>query len=291
VTNIDRNTAQAETLEAVGDETRVGIVQALVDHRRENPRDPGLSFSSLRDHVGVEDSGRFNYHLDKLRDQFVKKAEDEYTLTYAGRKLAAALLTGAYRSANTEGPVEFGDCPHEGCAEALQAVYEEGYVKLVCEGDHLVFQTGLPPAAAAERSMQEIIDLVVRTTYLDAEMTNSGVCPHCYGTIETSLAEGSNDDAPEYVYEGVCRRCGFLQQATPGICIVNHPDVVSFFGEHGLEIREQRPWRIDFVMASDRYTQTSEDPLELRVDVVLDGDELRVTLDETGTVVDTERVK
>ncbi|WP_449404315.1 DUF7347 domain-containing protein [Halalkalicoccus subterraneus] len=43
-----------------------------------------MGFADLRRRVGVEDSGRFRYHLKQLRGDFVEKANDGYRLTYAG---------------------------------------------------------------------------------------------------------------------------------------------------------------------------------------------------------------
>lgn len=77
-----------EAFGLVDDETRLEILWGLweeridTDHRETEP----VSFSELRGRVGVEDSGRFNYHLDQLVPRFVEQGEDGYTLTYAGTK-------------------------------------------------------------------------------------------------------------------------------------------------------------------------------------------------------------
>jgi DNA-binding HxlR family transcriptional regulator len=55
----------AEAFEVLGNEIRTAMVLELADA---GP----LSFSELRERVGVTDSGRFNYHLEKLVGRFVR---------------------------------------------------------------------------------------------------------------------------------------------------------------------------------------------------------------------------
>ena len=66
--------------ELLSDETRVGIVRELAAGE-------DLRFSTLRERVGTADSGKFNYHLERLRGNLVRKTEEGYRLTRAGRKL------------------------------------------------------------------------------------------------------------------------------------------------------------------------------------------------------------
>jgi DNA-binding transcriptional ArsR family regulator len=51
----------------------------------------GLRFSTLRSRVGVTDSGRFNYHLNRLRETLVRKVDGRYVLTDVGCRVAATL--------------------------------------------------------------------------------------------------------------------------------------------------------------------------------------------------------
>jgi DNA-binding HxlR family transcriptional regulator len=55
----------AEAFEVLGNGIRTAMVLELADA---GP----LSFSELRERVGVTDSGRFNYHLEKLVGRFVR---------------------------------------------------------------------------------------------------------------------------------------------------------------------------------------------------------------------------
>jgi len=86
-------TATAGVFDLLSDETRVRIVAALYTHRQRSPDDPCLPFSALRERVDAEDSGRFNYHLAKLRGVLVRDCDDGYTLSplgvYLGQFVAA----------------------------------------------------------------------------------------------------------------------------------------------------------------------------------------------------------
>lgn len=66
--------AYREGFSFLDSETRVDILLVLAADLDESGPDeePGLSFSSLRERVGVRDSGRFNYHLEKLAGPFIR---------------------------------------------------------------------------------------------------------------------------------------------------------------------------------------------------------------------------
>lgn len=93
-----------EAFEALADGTRLAILRALVDHQREQPDEPALSFTELRERAGVEDSGLFNYHLEKLVGRFVRDTGAGYELGYRGERVL--------RSPTVE---ENGTEPDEGC--------------------------------------------------------------------------------------------------------------------------------------------------------------------------------
>lgn len=71
----------------LSDETRLEIVTAL-----DRADADGLRFSTLRERVGAADSGRFNYHLRKLRGTLVRKDGDCYVLTPTGVRMAATVM-------------------------------------------------------------------------------------------------------------------------------------------------------------------------------------------------------
>ncbi|WP_438267488.1 DUF7347 domain-containing protein [Haladaptatus halobius] len=74
-----------------------------------------LTFSELRERVGIRDTGRFNYHLSKLRERFVRETDDGYDLGHAGERviLAASDVDPEIARARAEAPESTADevCP------------------------------------------------------------------------------------------------------------------------------------------------------------------------------------
>lgn len=78
-------TDETAVFDLLSDETRVETVATLA------AAGDGLRFSDLRRRVGARDSGRFNYHLGRLRGRLVEKRGDRYVLTERGEHVAAAV--------------------------------------------------------------------------------------------------------------------------------------------------------------------------------------------------------
>lgn len=76
----------ASTFDLLSDQTRLRIVRELAA----TDPDP-VAFSALCGRLGVRDTGRFNYHLGRLRGRLVEKREEGYVLTPEGSKLVGLL--------------------------------------------------------------------------------------------------------------------------------------------------------------------------------------------------------
>lgn len=109
-----------DALEALGNETRLAILRTLAE------ADEPLPFSELRDRVGVRDSGRFNYHLSRLCEYFVRERSDGYELGHAGTRLIAtadAATAGPEGTDAVEPAAESSDgcpvCGEENCEKLI----------------------------------------------------------------------------------------------------------------------------------------------------------------------------
>lgn len=87
-----------DALEVLGHEVRVAVLRELAE------ADRPLSFTELRERVGIRDSGKFNYHLQKLRGRFVREANGGYELGHAGTRVIATV----------EGEIEDSVVGHDG---------------------------------------------------------------------------------------------------------------------------------------------------------------------------------
>lgn len=104
-----------EPLSVLGNEIRIRILQTLAD------ADDALTFTELRESVDVRDTGKFNYHLTKLCEYFVRETTDGYELGHAGSRVISAS-----HAATMEEPTEpVEECPvcGEGDCEKLFHVH------------------------------------------------------------------------------------------------------------------------------------------------------------------------
>lgn len=80
----DRLDEVSATFGALSDPTRLAILAAVA--RRQGP----VPYSELQAATGVEDNGRLNYHVRRLRGEFLDRERRGYVLTERG--VAAADL-------------------------------------------------------------------------------------------------------------------------------------------------------------------------------------------------------
>jgi len=101
-----------EAFSLVASETRFVVLQALWGLTTGTGRS-SVSFADLRDASGITDSGQFNYHLDQLTPQFVRKLDGEYQLTTAGRRVVGAAFSGSLTDMETTiDPRPVRNCPN-----------------------------------------------------------------------------------------------------------------------------------------------------------------------------------
>ncbi|MGB9964295.1 ArsR/SmtB family transcription factor [Halobacterium hubeiense] len=258
---------------AVADELRVRILRELWE------ADDPLSFSALRDRVDVADSGRFNYHLSKLRGRFVEQTADGYDLRLAGNRLVGALYSGVFtEEASVEPtPVE-GTCTN--CGGALEASYEDERGRVTCtDCDVALLSGGVPPAFVEDREddLATALDGYFRTMLREVR---AGFCTQCSGPVDGRL-EHDPEHGPRAVFE--CGRCGGTFHGTAAAVALDHAAVVAFYYEHGLDVRTVPVWEVDWLHGATRAGDAA------RVTVDVDGDELDLVVDESLSVSVAER--
>ncbi|MDX1748465.1 MAG: hypothetical protein R3324_21230, partial [Halobacteriales archaeon] len=127
-----------------------------------------------------------------------------------------------------------------------------------------------------------------------------GVCPTCSGPVEGRL-----ECCPDHDPEG-CERCGLrfgtLARFRCRLCkyfgggnlkrsALCHPAVTAFYENRGVSTRVRADdfgsaKRIHALVYEYGVERLSESPLRVAVTVPFDGDEIRLTFDETVRVVD-----
>jgi len=263
--------------------TRFSILRALYEADERS-----LSFSALRERTGVRDSGQFNYHLGKLVGVFVRETDEGYALRYAGRRVIGAVLSGAYTREVTVDPIPVdGRCFD--CGGRLEATYRDERARIGCvDCDLSVTEYGVPPGLVEGYEREQLPYVFDRWIRVQMAQFFAGFCPRCLGQIRTTLGSEQDEDlgVPGLTHE--CDRCGFSSLSVVGAAVVDHPAVVAFHHDHGVDLRETPLWELDWLF-SVRHEFLSADPPRVRVVIPLDDEELLVTVDADATVDGYER--
>ncbi|WP_267643265.1 DUF7351 domain-containing protein [Haloarchaeobius amylolyticus] len=278
--DVNREDAAA-ALGALADEARIDILLALWQS------DP-LGFATLQEAAGFADSGRFNYHLDKLVDQFVAKTDDAYHLTPSGAKAVDLVLDERFGPAPAPIDQPAGaDCPR--CDTELRARYEDGDLELACPAcETLVHYGYFPPRGRATRDPDAFLDAYSQRLWRDFTLAHRGVCPHCSGRMDTRV-EADLDWYLDYAAKSTCHDCGATVGSTIGLRLLADPSVVAFLGDHGIHADERRFWTFDFCLDDDGVRVRSTDPPRYLVPVAAGDETLEVTVDASAAVVETAR--
>lgn len=307
-----------EVFELLGHETRLEILAALWEEQEQgsNAPFPGtpVSFTTLRKRVDMRDGSQFNYHLGRLVGPFVHSTDDGYLLRRAGVQIVSAILSGGLTESVVldEEPVD-DPCPLCGGQVVLEHGTERTLDWLVgrctaCEGGWetddlptgtLVLASPLEPAGIRQRSPDELYRALLAQTALEFSLVTEGVCPACSGPIDASPVICEDHSVPP---ERVCGACGTIFevrfQCTCDVCgqgwitasdrhFVGHPTVHAFYHDHGYDPFGHERFRIEADTVAEQRV-ASEDPLEIRTVLEIDGDRLIVALDGAGDVVEVE---
>jgi len=270
--------------ELVTEETRATILDTLASYQAENPRDPSVGFKNLRETAGIEDSGNFNYHLNKLQPSYVRQTENGYALTNAGMSLVGTLRAGVGIETAC-GPKSL-DATCSICDTELSVRYEDAILSVSCENDHDYPRDFLPPKAVDGRTFEEAVSIQKHRTLHDCELVRKGVCPTCFDDVER---QHTVLDAPQasHVLIATCEGCGRVSGSPLGMYLLREPPVVAFYHDHGVDITETSLWDLGLVIADP--TVRSEDPLRLSLSVEQGGEQLTLVVDKYTRLLDSER--
>jgi len=304
----------AEAFSLLANETRLAILLALWEAYEPYAADDAVSFSALRDRVGIRQGAQFNYHLDQLVGRFVKKTAAGYTLRRAGHELVRTLVAGTGIEDASQDPVEISiDCPF--CDAPTAVTYQDEWLYIVCTecdggfqgGDRpegMLSGTEFDPAGLTDRRPEMMWRAGWLTGKSHIQLAVEGVCDACSGPITQSLDVCSDHDA-----DGLCDCCGrqFAVQARfrcpvcknhhdapPRTIVLHHPAAIAFYYERGVNVQYDdgsfESLRRRGELISDHEQElVDEDPPRVRVTIRYEGDELSVLLDETLDVVEIEQ--
>jgi hypothetical protein len=273
-----------DLFELVGQEARMSILRALLDVDR-SPEGPHLSFSELKRAAGIDDTGRFNYHLGELLDTLVVKADEGYRLSKFARRVLRPMTTGYYDPDLSIEEIDVpGTCPR--CDRSLRVRLEENVLQVVCAADHVVnYGLVASPGLVVEHSSDDAATALGLLTTHAVELGTAGVCPTCHAPTRGEIERGQFDPIDCYVFRAPCGTCGNRFMVPVGGCVVTHPGVVRLYADHDVDLRRTVPWTRPFRQAGAEEL-VSREPFRLGLVVgdELPGESLYVTVDRAGTV-------
>lgn len=273
---------------ALANPLRVRILLALTETREADWDHQGMSYSDLRSAVAVEDGGRFNYHLDELRDQFVRGNEGHYRLTSAGSRVVDEIYTGTFSGAAETVSGELDrTCPDDG--KQLEATFENGVISVSCPDHGQLFDMWLRFNAATDRDLDELFAWGNRRGLWYLESVSWDVCPHCAGrfgdaTFQTVGADekarlGVLDETETQIVtaEMECRRCGISFGVPAHEYALTRPPTIAFLHDHGIDYRSL-DLECGTVEWAHEATQTAEG---VRVQFFVEDERLALELDNS----------
>jgi len=279
-----------EAFDLLSNQVRLDILRTLGEAMADD--EVPLSFTELQDRVGVDDNGRFNYHLTKLTGRLVAKRADGYELKPPGNNIYQAIISGAYTddTGTDPVPVDGEHCPY--CGADAAAWYEDSHFHLGCSScDNLVIRYPIPPASFDRDRPESLLVAGGACILRDQASMRQGLCPYCAGNVTSQLVEegGKLEEFNERVYSSVamfvCERCSWSMHCGVPFAMNIEPAVVGFFHDHGEAIFERYPWSI-YQYAEDEVL--SRNPWRVEVRCRIDDELLRLVVDEDVQVVEKD---
>jgi DNA-binding transcriptional ArsR family regulator len=278
----DHAEAAREAFALLGHEIRLDILLALLSEWRAARTEP-RSYSELMRAVGMEDSGKFNYHLQKLRGAYVRKVEDGYVPTASATALYRAVL--ATRPIAEPASLDFdvdASCPD--CDGPLGATYEQDFLTVACRdcgslAGHFTYP--FPSNGLADRTDEELLAAVARRAEHHVALARSGQCPFCAGTTEVSLRREHLGDEDSHDVEITCGTCTFVVGVSLLFALDRAPKVTTALVALGIPVETYEKWTRPTPAVEVRSGDSTETVLELEKA----GRTATVVIDETLEVL------
>ncbi|MEF8780625.1 MAG: helix-turn-helix domain-containing protein [Haloferacaceae archaeon] len=301
--------APDEAFKAVGNELRIEILRALA--RALEP----VPFTTLQETVGMEDSGKFNYHLGKLTGHFVRRTDRGYELRHAGASIVRAIRAGGITEDPTLEPRTI-DLPCPFCGADQEFSYAQETLQLRCpecagvaEGpfpNGTIMYYEFPVAGLRSRTELEVARAAHRLYDSEVVAMVEGVCPLCAGQVDVELSVCFDHEPGE---DGLCNACDSRYLAwcdcecptchhsrrfALWFRALLHPGVVGFYADAG---DVSRPVPFPKLLTGEdpdfrdvTETLRSRDPLQIAVEIragdgactVLVDENLDVTLEDSA---------
>jgi hypothetical protein len=300
-----------EAFAVLGNEIRLEVIRVLWRADAAHEYDDGsdiaetISYSELQKEVGIEDNGKFNYHLSRLAPHFVRRTNDGYRLSSAGKQIARTVIAVSGTDHLDFSSELETDCPL--CGGHVAATYEDQWLRIRCTereglfGDEAptgtLFLTSYPAAGLTARNTEKALEAGLYRCALDITYMMHDICRECAGHISASVTVCDTHDSrgnqpcascgtPFPVWADLrCDTCGFakrlpVEMFVTGLTMItgltdNHePDIHSLSFDDAIDLLQRRV-----------ETSVSKDPLRICITINVATTPFTITLDDDMNVV------
>lgn len=289
----DRETA----FSLLADDIRVRIIEEL-GNATVSPETgiPRLSYADLKSHVEIRDSGRFNYHLQKLLGNYVAKEEGGYRLRWPGMVLYRALVAGLLNSDAdlSIDRFEVGTDCHR-CGEPVEAHLYETLFRVRCWScDANYTDIYVPIQGLVGKSPDEKLRTVHRRSRTVLNAMTAGQCPWCANEVAVEIRPGGESlpslhdtrDLDAYaIYR--CTNCTGFHYIPVSQALLYHPATIAFYHDHGKDLTAIPKWELRWAVTDERTEIRDTDPWRFAVRIPLADDVFVAELDGSLDVVET----
>lgn len=151
----------------------------------------------------------------------------------------------------------------------------------------MAFTSALHPAGLDSRTLPEVLEASDKLSRHVVALAMDGICTQCSGIVTPAIVTDSTRPFGQPFAEFSCENCGLILTTNIGEALLSHPVVISFFRDHGVDLRTKRPWELAFCIDDEYLTVLSEDPWQITVSIHVGDEELRVTVDENLSVLES----
>lgn len=305
-----------EAFTVLGNETRIAILRTLGD------ADSPVSFTELRERVGLRQGANFNYHLDKIVGHFVGKTSDGYVLRQPGRRVVEAVISGAVTEDAVIELTRIDDTCWL-CGGQLAVSFDQEHLDLYCMacdgfyGDKgmrrpLSVSTDavetprdcgylgvltLPPAGLTNRTPEEVYRAAMAWGILEVMAISNDICPRCAGSIDITktvceqhdvdgmlCCECGNSQAIHIKVD--CRTCIYQFQGMISHVLMGEQPFLDFMTSHGAS-----PFAVEdgvhpySITNPTREKIQSVDPFSAEITYTIGDETVTLTVDDDFSVV------
>ncbi|ELZ78935.1 MULTISPECIES: DUF7351 domain-containing protein [Haloferax] len=252
MTNSERGGAASEEAFALlGHEIRLDILRAFFE--RYSPVDPDsrsdvreqrtLSYAELMAATEMEDSGKFNYHLEKLRDVYIEEVAEGYVPTAS----AIALYEAVIANRPTESiPADFDieeSCPN--CESGLRGKYEQEFLTVECPACDLFWGATyrFPKNGLAVREGEGVYKALYDRMMHHVGLARTGQCPSCAGITSVTVPRERLDEDSTPTAEFTCETCSWFITVDIVSALQFEPQVTKALTELGVPLSKSSSMR------------------------------------------------